>query len=124
MSRKRPIDIKEELGDGGSTMERVCRSCKKNIVEIDDGDDDFLMIKAEHNIHDIAKFQIRPSAGIDKLVEEVAKRLGFRIGSFKLKYEDEDWDEVLLACDDDLRLCAKNFGKMGKSFLRVFVDRK
>ncbi|KAL7123528.1 hypothetical protein ACP275_01G110800 [Erythranthe tilingii] len=119
MSRKRPIDIKEELG-----VERVCRSCKKNIVEIDDDDDDFLTIKAEHDIHDIAKFQIRPSAGIDKLVEEVAKRLNFRIGSFKLKYEDQDCDEVLLACDDDLHLCAKTFANMGKSFLRVFVDRK
>ncbi|KAL7111427.1 hypothetical protein ACP275_05G087000 [Erythranthe tilingii] len=80
-----------------------------------------VMIKVKYD-DDTVKFQLCLSSGMDKLVEEVANRLKLEMGSFKLKYMDEDDDEILLACDADLQLCAKNQTALGKTFIQLFVQ--
>ncbi|KAJ0740218.1 putative transcription factor Nin-like family [Helianthus annuus] len=51
---------------------------------------------------DTVKFSFRLSDGLAKLEKLVATRFQLSDGSFSLKYEDEDGDIILIACDNDL----------------------
>ncbi|KAI3694326.1 hypothetical protein L1987_77290 [Smallanthus sonchifolius] len=48
------------------------------------------------------KFSFRLLDGLAKLEKLVATRFQLGLGSFSLKYEDEDGDMILIACDNDL----------------------
>jgi hypothetical protein len=54
---------------------------------------------------DIIRFRLSLSSGILELKEEVAKRLKFEMGTFDIKYLDDDNEWVLIACDADLQEC-------------------
>ncbi|KAK0586458.1 hypothetical protein LWI29_007283 [Acer saccharum] len=54
---------------------------------------------------DIIRFRISLSTGILELKEEVAKRLKLEVGTFDIKYLDDDQEWVLIACDADLQEC-------------------
>ncbi|GKD33592.1 NIN-like protein [Tanacetum coccineum] len=62
-----------------------------------------LTIKATYE-ENIVKFPFTLLDGLEKLKEKVATRFQLRLGSFKLKYVDEDGDMILVACDTDLML--------------------
>ncbi|MFS7888373.1 putative transcription factor Nin-like family [Helianthus anomalus] len=51
---------------------------------------------------DTVKFSFRLSDGLARLEKLVATRFQLSDGSFSLKYEDEDGDIILIACDNDL----------------------
>lgn len=61
-------------------------------------------IKANYR-DDIIRFRISFQSGIDALREEVAKRLKLEVGTFDIKYLDDDDEWVLIACDADLQEC-------------------
>ncbi|CAK7335773.1 unnamed protein product [Dovyalis caffra] len=61
-------------------------------------------IKATYR-EDIIRFRISLSCGIVELKEEVAKRLKLEVGTFDIKYLDDDHEWVLIACDADLQEC-------------------
>ncbi|KAG5512892.1 hypothetical protein RHGRI_038716 [Rhododendron griersonianum] len=48
-------------------------------------------------------FAAREDMRFVTLKEEVKKRLKLELGSFDIKYEDEEGDRIFLACDEDLR---------------------
>ncbi|KAJ0427806.1 putative transcription factor Nin-like family [Helianthus annuus] len=52
---------------------------------------------------DTIKFTYRLLDGLIKLEEEVATRFHLTIGSFRLRYKDEDGDMITIACDNDLK---------------------
>ncbi|KAF5753804.1 putative transcription factor Nin-like family [Helianthus annuus] len=52
---------------------------------------------------DTIKFTYRLLDGLVKLEEEVATRFHLTIGSFRLRYKDEDGDMITIACDNDLK---------------------
>ncbi|KAI9173961.1 hypothetical protein LWI28_009389 [Acer negundo] len=54
---------------------------------------------------DIIRFRISQSTSILELKEEVAKRLKLEVGTFDIKYLDDDQEWVLIACDADLQEC-------------------
>ncbi|GJU97916.1 PB1 domain, RWP-RK domain, lambda repressor-like, DNA-binding domain protein [Tanacetum coccineum] len=60
-----------------------------------------LTIKATYN-ENIVKFPFMLLDGLVKLEELVATRFQLSLGSFKLKYEDTDGDNILIASDLDL----------------------
>ncbi|PWA43917.1 NIN-like protein [Artemisia annua] len=60
-----------------------------------------LTIKATYK-ENMVKFPFTLLDGLLKLKEMVATRFQLRLGSFKLKYVDEDDDMILIACDTDL----------------------
>nr|GEX28225.1 hypothetical protein [Tanacetum cinerariifolium] len=62
-----------------------------------------LTIKATYK-ENMVKFPFTLLDGLEKLKEMVATRFRLRLGSFKLKYVDEDDDMILIACDTDLML--------------------
>lgn len=82
---------------------------------------DVVLIKAKFG-DDTVKVELFVSSGIGKLAEEVGRRFNLRIGSFKLKYLDEDDQWILLACDDDLQLCVKTLTALGKTPIQVLVQ--
>ncbi|KAK0600578.1 hypothetical protein LWI29_016269 [Acer saccharum] len=65
-----------------------------------------VMIKATFR-EDIIRFRISLSTGILELKEEVAKRLRLKleVGTFDIKYLDDDQEWVLIACDADIQEC-------------------
>ncbi|ERN06588.1 hypothetical protein AMTRI_Chr01g135370 [Amborella trichopoda] len=61
-------------------------------------------VKASYK-EDIIRFRLRFTSGVVELNEEVAKRLKLEMGTFDIKYLDDDQEWVLLACDADLQEC-------------------
>ncbi|XP_057801120.1 protein NLP6-like isoform X3 [Salvia miltiorrhiza] len=80
-----------------------------------------VMIKVKYK-EDTIKFELCLSLGVSKLFEEVATRLKLKVDTFKLKYVDEDNDEILLACDADLHLCPKTLTATGRTCIHFFVQ--
>ncbi|XP_047954959.1 protein NLP6-like isoform X2 [Salvia hispanica] len=75
-----------------------------NVTQINTGR---VIVKVKYK-EDLIKFELSLSLlGLAKLSEEVAKSLNLEMGSFKLKYMDEDGDEILISRDVDLQLCPK-----------------
>ncbi|XP_058769804.1 protein NLP7-like [Vicia villosa] len=79
-------------------------------------------IKATYR-EDIIRFRVSLNCGIAELKEEVAKRLKLEIGTFDVKYMDDDNEWVLIACDADLQECmyvSRSSG--GSNIIRVLVN--
>lgn len=77
-------------------------------------------IKATYG-DDIIRFRISVSSGIMELKEEVAKRLKLEVGTFDIKYLDDDSEWVLIACDADLQECLDISRTSGSSIVRLAV---
>ncbi|KAL4296880.1 hypothetical protein GQ457_12G012050 [Hibiscus cannabinus] len=79
-----------------------------------------MTIKATYR-EDIIRFRISLSSGIVELKEEVAKRLKLEVGTFDIKYLDDDNEWVLIACDADLQECADVSISSGSNIIRLSV---
>ncbi|KAG8662005.1 hypothetical protein MANES_01G053000v8 [Manihot esculenta] len=79
-----------------------------------------ITIKAAYR-EDIIRFRISLSSGIVELKEEVAKRLKLEVGTFDIKYLDDDHEWVLIACDADLQECIDISRSSGSSIIRLSV---
>uniref|UniRef100_A0A9I9DCA0 Protein NLP6 n=1 Tax=Cucumis melo TaxID=3656 RepID=A0A9I9DCA0_CUCME len=79
-----------------------------------------MTIKATYK-EDIIRFRIPLSSGIVELREEVAKRLKLEVGTFDIKYIDDDREWVLIACDADLQECVDISKSSGSNIIRLSV---
>lgn len=79
-----------------------------------------ITIKATYK-EDIIRFRIPLSSGIVELREEVAKRLKLEVGTFDIKYIDDDREWVLIACDADLQECVDISKSSGSNIIRLSV---
>lgn len=70
---------------------------------------------------DIIRFRISMSSCIVELKEEVAKRLKLEVGTFDMKYMDDDLEWVLIACDADLQECIEICRSSGSNMIRLSV---
>ncbi|KAF7813160.1 protein NLP6-like isoform X1 [Senna tora] len=77
-------------------------------------------IKATYR-EDIIRFRISFSSGIVELKEEVAKRLKLEVGTFDIKYLDDDHEWVLIACDADLQECMDVSRSSGGNIIRLLI---
>ncbi|XWS61580.1 hypothetical protein CRYUN_Cryun07bG0137700 [Craigia yunnanensis] len=77
-------------------------------------------IKATYR-EDIIRFRISLSSGIVELKEEVAKRLKLEVGTFDIKYLDDDNELVLIACDAELQECLDVSRSSGSNIIRLSV---
>ncbi|BFG32020.1 hypothetical protein CerSpe_182940 [Prunus speciosa] len=77
-------------------------------------------IKATYK-EDIIRFRISMSSGIVELKDEVAKRLKLEMGTFEIKYMDDDLEWVLIACDADLQECMEICRSLGRNMIRLSV---
>ncbi|XP_057773588.1 protein NLP7 isoform X2 [Salvia miltiorrhiza] len=79
-----------------------------------------ITIKATYR-EDIIRFRLAIDSGIVKLKEEVAKRLKLELGTFDIKYLDDDHEWVLIACDADLLECFDVSRSSGGNIIRLLV---
>ncbi|KAG8089663.1 hypothetical protein GUJ93_ZPchr0011g27795 [Zizania palustris] len=63
-----------------------------------------IVVKATYK-HDTIRFKLLPSIKYTQLLEEIVKRLKLSVGTFQLKYKDDEDDWVILASDADLQEC-------------------
>jgi len=77
-------------------------------------------IKATYR-ENIIRFRLSLTCGIVELKEEVAKRLKLEVGTFDIKYLDDDHEWVLIACDADLQECMDVSRSSGSNIIRVLV---
>lgn len=77
-------------------------------------------IKATYR-EDIIRFRVSLTCGIVDLKEEIAKRLKLEVGTFDIKYLDDDHEWVLIACDADLQECVDVSRSSGSNIVRVSV---
>ncbi|KAK7315057.1 hypothetical protein VNO77_33589 [Canavalia gladiata] len=78
-------------------------------------------IKAAYR-EDIIRFKVSLNCGIVELREEIAKRLKLEVGTFDIKYLDDDHEWVLIACDADLQECMDISGSSGNIIRLVVHD--
>ncbi|XP_031248849.1 protein NLP6-like isoform X1 [Pistacia vera] len=79
-----------------------------------------MTIKATYR-EDIIRFRISLSSGIVELKEEVGKRLKLEVGTFDIKYLDDDQEWVLIACDADLHECLDISRSSGSNIIRLSI---
>ncbi|GMI96247.1 NIN like protein 7 [Hibiscus trionum] len=79
-----------------------------------------ITIKATYR-EDIIRFRISLNSGIMELKEEVAKRLKLEVGTFDIKYLDDDNECVLIACDSDLQECLDISRSSCSNIVRLYV---
>ncbi|XP_020098642.1 protein NLP3-like [Ananas comosus] len=78
-------------------------------------------IKASYK-YDIIRFKLHPDDGIIAVKEEVAKRLKLEMGTFDIKYLDDDHEWVMLSCDADLEECIEISRLSGAHVIRLLVQ--
>ncbi|XP_012478385.1 protein NLP8 [Gossypium raimondii] len=79
-----------------------------------------ITVKATYK-DDTVRFKFKPSAGCFHLYEEVAKRFKIQIGTFQLKYLDDEEEWVLLVSDSDLLECLEILEYIGSRSLKFQV---
>lgn len=80
-----------------------------------------LTIKATYKDDIIIRFRFPSVSGIVELREEVAKRLKVEVGTFDIKYLDDDHELVLIVCDADLQECLDVLRSCGSVMLRLSI---
>ncbi|KAL0349011.1 UNVERIFIED_CONTAM: protein NLP7 [Sesamum angustifolium] len=85
-------------------------------------DSGFVIVEADFE-GDTMKFKFPFSSGMEKLEEEVARRLKLNVTSFRMKYLDGEGKWILLACDDDLQLCMETLAWSGTVQSRCWFNQ-
>ncbi|KAG0454850.1 hypothetical protein HPP92_024142 [Vanilla planifolia] len=70
---------------------------------------------------DIIRFRLARFAGVVSLNEEIARRLKLKVGTFDIKYLDDDHEWVKLACDTDLEECIQVYTTSGARVIRLSI---
>ncbi|CDP15665.1 unnamed protein product [Coffea canephora] len=84
-------------------------------------DSSMWVIKAKYQ-EDKIKFELPSSARKIDLEKNIAQRFNLSRGSFKIKYQDELNDWILITCDTDLSFCMKTLSKLGRTTIEMLVS--
>ncbi|KAG6520278.1 hypothetical protein ZIOFF_017316 [Zingiber officinale] len=79
-----------------------------------------LTIKASYK-DDIIRFRLPTDAGVVPLKYEISRRFKLDVGTFDIKYLDDDHEWVMLACDSDLEECIDISRLSGAYIIRLSV---
>ncbi|KAH9605237.1 hypothetical protein KSS87_020010, partial [Heliosperma pusillum] len=71
---------------------------------------------------DIIRFRFSLACNIVELKEEVGKRLKLEIGTFDIKYQDDNHDWVSISCESDLEECLDKSKSGHSDIIRLFVQ--
>ncbi|QHO23444.1 hypothetical protein S83_038458 [Arachis hypogaea] len=67
------------------------------------------------------RFKFDPAAGCLQLYEEVATRFKLRIGSFQLKYLDDEDEWMMMVNDSDVEECIEILDDLGTRAVKFLV---
>ncbi|KAK2991421.1 hypothetical protein RJ640_019067 [Escallonia rubra] len=104
-----------------SIEERILESSKKDPLCDDNRrmhEASLVTIKATY-ADVIIKFRLSSSSTMAELSENLTERLPLTSGSFHTKYQDDEGDWVLLACEKDLQYCLTSLGSSVTIKMRV-----
>ncbi|XP_020993012.1 protein NLP8 isoform X2 [Arachis duranensis] len=79
-----------------------------------------IIVKAAYG-EDLIRFKFDPAAGCLQLYEEVAARFKLQIGSFQLKYLDDEEEWVRMANDSDLEDCIEMLDDLDTRAVKLLV---
>lgn len=79
-----------------------------------------ITVKATYK-EDTVRFKFLPSAGCQQLLEEIAKRYRLAVGTFQLKYMDDEEEWVMLSSEADLIECVEVLESVGSGNLKLLV---
>ncbi|KAA8531443.1 hypothetical protein F0562_006204 [Nyssa sinensis] len=79
-----------------------------------------ITVKATYK-EDTIRFKFEPSTGCLQLYEEVARRFKLQIGTFQLKYLDDEEEWVMLVSDSDLLECLEVLDFVGRRSVKFLV---
>ncbi|KAK2641928.1 hypothetical protein Ddye_023691 [Dipteronia dyeriana] len=79
-----------------------------------------ITVKATYK-EDIIRFKFEASAGCFQLYEEVAKRLKLQIGTFQLRYLDDEEEWVMLVSESDFQECLEILDSIGTRNVKFLV---
>lgn len=71
-------------------------------------------IKAKYGGY-IIKFMLSLSSRLVQLHKEVTRRLNLEAGTYHVVYEDEEDDNILIVCDEDLQLFMRTSRSLGST---------
>ncbi|KAL1324049.1 hypothetical protein HN51_034240 [Arachis hypogaea] len=80
-----------------------------------------IIVKAAYK-EDMIRFKFDPAAGCLQLYEEVATRFKLQIGSFLLKYLDDEEEWVRMVNDSDLEECIEILDDLGTRAVKFLVS--
>ncbi|XP_058203701.1 protein NLP7-like isoform X2 [Rhododendron vialii] len=80
-------------------------------------------IRAKYE-NNMIKFRLSLPSRLVALQQEVAKRLNLEAGTYYIRYEDEENELILIACDQDLLDCIDTFKSLGNTSVVVQLEPK
>ncbi|KAI8569867.1 hypothetical protein RHMOL_Rhmol02G0310600 [Rhododendron molle] len=86
-------------------------------------DADIVTIRAKYENNTI-KFRLSLPSRLVALQQEVAKRLNLEVGTYYIRYKDEENELILIACDQDLQDCIHTFKSLGNTSVVVLLELK
>uniref|UniRef100_K3ZHC2 PB1 domain-containing protein n=1 Tax=Setaria italica TaxID=4555 RepID=K3ZHC2_SETIT len=94
---------KTDYSSGSASSHGTFQKCSKTQASANEGNTT-VTVKANYK-DDAVRFKLLPSMKHHDLLEEIAKRMKLSVGSFHLKYRDDEDDWVILESDADLQEC-------------------
>ncbi|XP_064951089.1 protein NLP2-like isoform X1 [Musa acuminata AAA Group] len=80
-----------------------------------------ICVKATYK-EDLVRFKFYPFMGCNQLFEEIGKRFNLSIGTFQLKYKDDEEEWVMLVTDSDLQECIEMLESLESQSVRLLVQ--
>ncbi|KAH7681219.1 DNA/RNA polymerases protein [Dioscorea alata] len=110
------------MTDSTSDSASSCRSFKKRSKRkpVSNGVGVAITVKATYK-EDTVRFKFSHSMGYHYLLDEIGKRFKLVIGTFQLKYMDDEDEWVMLSNDSDLQECAEVLESMGSNSVKLLV---
>lgn len=104
--------------DSGSPSFSAVGSSQRDKQELEEGG--WTILKAKFG-DDTVRFKLGLSSSYMDVQEEVGKRFKLKLGSFDLKYLDDEEEWVMLTCDADLMECTDMVRSSGRNHIRLMV---
>ncbi|XP_010930267.1 protein NLP2 [Elaeis guineensis] len=110
------------MTDSSSGSASSCPTFKKSSKSMADVTESgpVITVKATYK-DDTVRFKFLPSMGCHHLFEEVGKRFKLLVGTFQLKYMDDEEEWVILAGDSDLQECLDVLEDVGSRSVKLQV---
>ncbi|RWV84474.1 hypothetical protein GW17_00053813 [Ensete ventricosum] len=80
-----------------------------------------ICVKATYK-KDLVRFKFYPFMCCNQLFEEIGKRFNLSIGTFQLKYKDDEEEWVMLVTDSDLQECIEMLESLESQSVRLLVQ--
>jgi len=115
-----PSSMTESSSGSASSCPTFKKGSKDKVLAADTDNSTALTVKATYK-DDTVRFKFTPSMGCQQLFDEIGKRHKLAVGTFQLKYMDDEEEWVLLSGESDLLECIEVLESVGSRNLKLLV---